>query len=794
MKIEEYKQKLILWIKGLDRKKILRITGLTLLAGAGFFLLLFLSIWIGVFGKLPDKNELTEIRQPVASIVFSEDSTILGKYFIENRNNLRWDEIPAGLVNALIATEDARFYRHRGIDHRSLLRVLFRTILLRDRSGGGGSTITQQLAKNLMGREGKMNPFRIVVIKIKENIVARRLEKIYSKEEILTLYLNTVNFGGTVYGLKTASRTYFNSDPEDLNIQQSATLVGMLKATTSYNPLLNQEKAQSRRNTVLRQMQKYEYLDETTADSLSLLPIELDYTSDERGAGLATYLREAIRLEVPRLLEKQLHPDGRPYNLYKDGLHIFTTVDPVMQEYAELAVREQMSKLQNTFEEHWTQNEPWQDSSLIAKALLSSTRYQALKKEGYSESYIDSMFRIPHPTRVFSYEGEKVYNFSVYDSISYYLSLLEPAFLVAEHSTGAVKAYVGGIDNKFIQLDHVRVRRQVGSVFKPFVFLAALEQELDPCEYYPNELISYPEYGDWAPQNANREYGGYYTFQGILEQSLNTPTVQVALKTGMPYVTSVAKRLGVTSELSGAPSMALGAADISLWEIVQAYATIAARGKINNLHYITRIEDSHGKILYLNPEQEDKWVIKGDYTQMLTSMLTAVVDSGTAGALKSNYGLYSMSIAGKTGTSQNNSDGWFAGYTPDLVAASWVGGLFPEIRFRSTSLGSGNKTAMPVWGTFFNKLAKDPKYRNYVNKQFPPLSEELQQKIACEPYLDELRYNWLQDLFMSGDEGSINLDTTIQKLGDKIKSTFKRIFKPKKTEEESPVESVEEID
>lgn len=792
MKIEEIKQKVGLWFKELDRKKILRILGYTFLGGVAFLLILFLSVWIGVFGKLPSNEELTEIKQPVASIVFSEDSTILGKYFIENRNNLRWDEVPQGLVNALVATEDARFYTHNGIDHRSLLRVLFRTILLRDRSGGGGSTITQQLAKNLMGREGRMNTFKMVVTKIKENIVAKKLEKIYTKEEILTLYLNTVNFGGTVYGLKTASRTYFNSDPEDLNIQQSATLVGMLKATTSYNPLINQDKAQVRRNTVLRQMQKYDYLDEAFVDSLSLLPIELDYTSDDRGAGLATYLREAIRIEVPKLLENHQHPEGRPYNLYKDGLHIYTTIDPVIQAYAELAVEEHMSKLQNTFEDHWSQNEPWQDSSLIAKALLSSTRYQTLVKDGYNKSYIDSTLRIKRPTRVFSYEGDKVYNFSTYDSISYYLSLLEPAFLVADHSTGAVKGYVGGIDNKYIQLDHVKVKRQVGSVFKPFVFLAALEQEMDPCEYYPNELISYPEYEGWTPQNVNREYGGYYSFQGILEESLNTPTVQVALKTGMPYVTSVAKRLGVTSELTGAPSMSLGAADLSLWEIVQSYMTIAARGKFNGLHYITKIEDANGIVLYTKPEQEDKWVIKSDYTQMITSMLMAVVDSGTAGALKSNYGLYSMNIAGKTGTSQNNSDGWFVGYTPDLVAAAWVGGLFPEIRFRSTSIGSGSRTAMPIWGTFFNKIAKDEKYRSSIYRQFPPLSEELQQKMACEPYLDEIKYNWLQEIFNSGNDENINLDTTINKLSEKIKTTFKRIFKSKKNSEVDSLEVIEE--
>ncbi len=773
-RIDQIKQK----IKTLRPRQVLKWIGIIIGGFIALILLFILLVYAGAFGKLPSKSELREIKQPVASIVFAADSSILGKYYVENRDKLRYDEIPDGLVDALIATEDIRFYQHRGIDTRALLRVIFRSVLMGDKSGGGGSTLTQQLAKNLMGRPDDSGIFRMIVVKIRENIVARRLENIYTKEEILTLYLNTVNLGGTVFGLKTASRTYFNAQPEDLNLQQSATLVGMLKATTSYNPLINQERAKERRNTVLLQMQKYNFLTETEVDSLSLLPIELDYKSDEGSAGLAPYLREKIRIELPGMLKDLQHPDGRPYNLYMDGLRIYTTIDPKIQKYAEESVIEHMKNLQATFEGTYGDNAPWEDTILIKRSMLSSKRYQGYVAQNFSEYKIDSLFRLKRPTRVFTYEGEKVYNISAYDSLSHYLKYLEPAFMVADPSTGEIKATVGGINHKFIQLDHTQVKRQVGSVFKPIVFLAALEKGLDPCQYIDNDLVSYPEFENWTPRNSDGEYGGKYSFAGILAGSINVPTVKVAMETGIGNINSMAHRLGFKSELPGSPAVALGAADGTLHELMEVYSAIAMRGKVTPQTYLLRVEDSQGNVLLQREVVEDKWVVKSDHVRQLTEMLRGVVNHGTAGELKYKHNLYSIDIAGKTGTSQNNSDGWFIGFTPDLIAGVWVGGLHPEIRFRSTRLGAGAKTALPMWGIFFNKLLADPEFEYLKNRTFPPLSEELAAALECDPIFFDMEDNWFFNLFGGGrsDSDTTAIDTSRAGFGERVKESFRKIF------------------
>lgn len=779
-RIDQIKHKL----KSIPRKRVLKWAGILTGSVVIFILFFIFLVYAGAFGKLPSKSELREIKQPVASIVFAADSSILGKYFIENRNTLRYDEIPDGLVKALVSTEDIRFYKHRGIDFRALMRVVFRSLLMGDKSGGGGSTLTQQLAKNLMGRPDDSGIFKMIVVKIRENIVARRLENIYTKEEILTLYLNTVNFGGTVFGLKTASRTYFNSDPEDLNLQQSATLVGMLKATTSYNPLTNQERAKDRRNTVLGQMQKYKYLTEAELDSLSLLPIELDFKSDEGSAGLAPYLREKLRIEIPGIIKDLQHPEGRKYNLYKDGLRIYTTIDPKLQRYAEEAVTEHMKELQKTFENSYGENPPWENPVLIKRAMLSSARYKNYVEAGISDDGIDSLFQIHRPTRVFTYEGEKVFNFSAYDSLSYYLKFLEPAFMVTDPATGDIKATVGGINHKFIQLDHTQVKRQVGSVFKPIVFLAALEQGLDPCQYTDNDLVTYPEYENWTPQNADGEYGGKYSFAGILAGSVNVPTVKVALETGVGNINSMAKRLGFESELPGSPAVALGAADGSLYELMQVYSSIASRGKVIPQAYLLRIEDSQGRILFEREIPEEKWVVKSAYVRQITEMLRGVVNHGTAAELKYKHQLYSIDIAGKTGTSQNNSDGWFIGFTPDLLAGVWVGGALPEIRFRSTRMGAGAKTALPIWGIFFNKLLSDPDFERMKNKNFSPLPEDLAEALDCDPIFYNMEDSWFFNLFGRNNDpsDSTSVDTSGGRFGDKIKESFRKIFNKKEEE------------
>ncbi len=730
------------WLgKPANRARLLQWGGIAGGVAVAAMFMLAAAVYLGAFGKLPAYAELRNIRNYNASQVLSEDNKILGKYYIQNRLNASLEEISPAVVQALIATEDARFFEHRGIDLRAWLRVLFKSVLMMDESSGGGSTLSQQLAKNLFPRRN-YRLFSTLINKMKETFIARRLEKTYSKEELLNLYLNTVPFGEDIYGIKVASQRFFGKSPRKLKAEEAAVLVGMLKANTFYNPVRNPENALQRRNTVLTQMARYGYLPPEICDSLKQLPIKVRYYKEGHNEGLATYFREHLRLEVENLLKNYRKPDGSPYNLYTDGLRIYTTIHSRMQRYAEEAVLEHMAKLQQDFYTDWGKRSgPWADEALLRRAMQQSARYQALKKQGYSEAAIEEIFNTPVAMRIFSWEeGEVEKQWSPLDSIRYYLSILNTGFLVAEPGSGLVRAWVGGIDHRYFQYDHVKSRRQVGSTFKPIVYAAALANGMDPCEYIANEQVTYSDYNNWSPRNANNQYGGAYSMEGALAQSVNAVTVEVIMQAGVENARSLAKKLGIASHIPREPSIALGTADASLYEMVQVYGTFANRGRRPTLHYLDRIETADGKVIVQfnrpKPSQFPQ-VLGTDEADMMIRMLQAVINSGTGRRLRSEFGL-SNDIAGKTGTTQNNSDGWFVGFTPKLVAGVWVGAETPQVHFRSTRIGQGGYTALPIWGQFMKKLLRDDALQPWHYGRFVPPSEEVLAAMDCPHFVEEL--------------------------------------------------------
>lgn len=701
-----------------------------------FLLLLVLSVRFGAFGKLPTQSELMAIKQDNATIIYGSDRQTLGKYFIINRTTVDFDDIALPVYDALVATEDSRFFEHRGIDLRAWARVLFKTIIMQDPSGGGGSTLSQQLAKNLFPRKNYWK-LTIPVAKFKEMFIATRLERAYEKEELLNLYLNTVPFGANVYGVQAAARTFFNKDASDVNNQEAAMLVGMLKANTKYNPVRNPKSALSRRNIVLLQMAKYGYIRPSEADSLKAMPIELDYYRESDGEGLATYFREHLRQELKPILKNLKKDDGSNYNLYTDGLKIHTTINTRLQAYAEQAVAEHMKSLQNQFDKHWKGDKAYGSERNIQAAIKRTERYKSMKNRGASEEEIMTAFEKPSRMTVFSYGGDVIKEMTPLDSLKYYYTKLNAGFIATDPKTGDILAWVGGIDQQYYKYDHVKSKRQAGSVFKPIVYATAIENGIPPCSYIENQLVTYADYEDWQPHNADDQYGGVYSMEGAIRSSVNSVAVNLIMRTGVDSVRWMAESMGIKSKIPKAPSIALGTAEVSLYDMAQVYGTLANRGVHNELQFIKRIETKSGEVIYEAPEKESKRVISENSAAVMTHLLQAVVDSGTARRLRFKYQL-AHDVAGKTGTTQSHADGWFMGYTPDIVGGAWVGGEYPTVRFRSLSLGQGANTALPIFGRFMKKVAAYKSSRKYVSSQFDPLTDEQFMAINCLPYLDEM--------------------------------------------------------
>jgi penicillin-binding protein 1A len=720
-------------------RKLLSYAIKAALFGLFLLIILFILVYIGTFGQLPDSNTLIKIKEPVATEVYSKDNKLLGRYYTENRSNVKFKEISPNLINALIATEDSRFYEHRGIDEWALLRVVVKTIFMVDRSSGGGSTLSQQVVKNIFGRKN-YGPLTIPISKIRESIIAYRLEKLYSKEEILTLYLNTVPFGENTFGIETAAERFFSVTPNKLTVPQAATLVGLLKANNYYNPHTNPERSIQRRNIVINQMLKNKYITPQQAVKYIQEPLGLKYNYLVYNTGLAAYFRELIRPQLEDWCFDNKKPDGTPYNLYTDGLKIVTTIDSRMQRYAELSMQERMTELQATFEKHWSGKYPWgKNSEILQRAMKRSDRYKKMKEAGKSTVEITEAFKKPVNMKLFSWSGDKKMTLTPMDSIKYVLTLLHCGFIAIEPNTGDIKAWIGGNDLRYFQYDHVLAPRQVGSAFKPIIYASALEHGLPPDKYYANQQITYSNYQNWSPGNSDDEYGGYYSLEGALCKSVNTVSVQVLMESGIPEAIHLAKSMGIEAYLPEVPSLALGVADVPLLQMAKAYACLDNLGRTVEPNYLIRIEDSNGKVLKKFPPHNDQQeVLSPENAKIITHYLKSVVNEGTGSDIRSLYKVEG-DFAGKTGTTQNYADGWFMGYTPDLVTGCWVGGEEPSIHFRTIALGRGGYTALPIVGKFFNKLYRDPAFRDYQNHTFPELDEGTLALLDIPHYKDVLK-------------------------------------------------------
>ena len=719
-------------------------------------LLSVLTLWWAVraeqFGKLPTDDELQNIQNFTASEVYTYDGILLGRYYVENRTNTTLDNINPAIAEALVATEDARFYEHNGVDRRSLARVLVKSILLGNESSGGGSTISQQLAKNLFPRQ----PYSLLTLpinKIKEIIVATRIEDMYEKDEILMLYLNTVPFGGNVYGIEAASKRFFNKSAKELKTEEAATLVGMLKATTYYSPRLYPDRSQQRRNVVLHQMARYRYLTAAQRDSLQNQPLVLDYYNVTHNTGLAPYFREKIRGEVQRWLNAHPNEDGSTYNLYTDGLKIYTTLDARLQKHAEQAVAQHMKALQQDFFAHWKNKKPWgKDDRSLQQAKRRSERYRLLKSLDKTDGEIDTIFNTPIPMTVFTWEGEQEKTMSPMDSIAYYQMFLNAGFLAVRPENGQVKAWVGGIDHKYFQYDHVTARRQVGSTFKPIVYAAALESGADPCDFIKNEKRVYEDYDDWSPGNSDGHYEGSYSMAGALANSVNTVTVELMMRTGVENVVDLAHQMGIESELPDRPAIALGTADLSLYEMLTVYGTMVNRGVRVKPSYLLGIEDKDGKVIAkFNEQTEKERALSSETADLMVNMLKHVVDTGgTARRMRYKYGLRN-DLIGKTGTTQSHADGWFIGATPKLVFGSWVGADNRLVRFRTIRQGQGANTALPIAALFLDAFNHDETFKNIRYARFPEPSRNIRAQLAC-PFYDDDKPGLLERIFAGKEE------------------------------------------
>lgn len=701
-----------------------------------FLIGLYISIYLGVFGKIPTKEDLSSIKQEEATQLLDRQGKLIGKYYIFDRQPVAFDDFPKHLIDALIATEDVRFYDHDGVDNMSLMRVFVKNLLMGDASAGGGSTITLQLAKNLYGRKDYAM-FSMLINKFKESIIAKRIESVYSKEEILTLYLNTVPFSDNTYGIESASIKFFNKSVKGLSILEAATLVGTLKATSYYNPRLHLGRSQDRRNVVLDQMVKYGYLEGDSLDIFKTAKVELDYRSFNHDLGIAPYFRETVKKQLADILDSIKDTNGEKYNLYKDGLKVYTTLYYKMQAYAETAMQEHMSKLQVAFENSYGKNAPWEtNSNLLKSAIKNTIQYKALQSRGLNEKQIEDSLNIKRNVELFDWKGDTIKNVSAIDSLKHFLKFLNTGMLSIDPTDGAVRAYIGGIDYRYYKYDHVsQSKRQVGSTFKPFVYTAAIEDGMKPCEYFSLSKVTYTNYDDWSPSNSgDKEEDPYinYNLEKALSNSVNTIAVKVFDKVGIPKVINQVKRLNISEELPEEPSLALGVAELNLMELTGAYASYVNNSVPVKPYYITRIEDKNGKLIYEHKPEIEKEKAFSDYTrQVMLQFMKTTVNKGTASRLRSAYGL-NNAIAGKTGTTQNNKDGWFVGLTPKLVTVAWVGNDNHRIGFKSTSLGQGANSALPIFANFYKKLNSDIEFKTITNAQFENPSKEVVNDLDCE--------------------------------------------------------------
>ena len=655
------------------------------------------SVQAGIFGRLPGKKELSSFRNATASVVLSHEGETIGRFFSENRITIPFDQMPPHLINALVATEDARFYEHSGVDSRSLIRVVFKTILFSDRSAGGGSTITQQLAKNMYGRKD-YRVFSVILNKTREVILAKRIEKVFTKDEILNLYLNTVSFGENIYGIEAASQRYFSKKAADLKVEEAALLTGMLKANTMFNPRLYPQNAVRRRNVVLGQMEKYGYLAGRAADSLSALPIKLNYSKTDL-SGPADYFMVRVRMEADRILKDISAYRGKEWDLERDGLVITTTLRLPLQQAAGEAFAAHMPRMQKRLDDQYS----------------TSSGRRALKE-------------IP-------------------DSLKKMMTTLHAGLFAMDPATGAVMAWTGGIDFKTQPYDQVLARRQLASVFKPFIYAAALEDGVEPCTYLDNDSVTLSGFNDWSPENYNHSYGGKYSLAGALAQSMNIPTFSLFLMIGFDNIDRLWQQMGFSFPLVNMPSLAMGTAEASILEVARAYAAFANGGMLVTPYLIESVKAPDGRILwqYTPPRGSDR-VLSERSATLMAAMLEKAIREGTGASVHSVYGV-KIPLAGKTGTSQSYADAWFAAFNPAMVIVSRVGASTPSIHFNNGSYGSGSALALPLVAMTLKKAEKNKELMSVINTPFAPLPPELAMALDCPDFREKSFFDRLIDIF-----------------------------------------------
>ena len=718
--------------------------------------LLFLLASFGVFGSLPDETSLENPEKNLATEIITTDGKVIGKFYKENRTPVAYQELPEHLKNALLATEDIRFYDHSGIDIRGTLRA---AVYLG--SKGGASTISQQLAKQLFTDQASRNKFQRGIQKVKEWIIATRLERRYTKNEILTMYFNEYDFLNQAIGIESASNIYFDKPPSQLNVSESAMLVGMFKNSSLYNPLRNPEGVKNRRNVVLSQMQKYNFISKQLKDSLQATPLEFKYTPQGHVEGLATYFREYARAFMADWTKNNPKSDGTNFNIYRDGLKVYTTIDAGMQSYAEKAMTSHMSNLQNEFTKQNKYNktapfrdvEPEEIDIILKNSIRRSERYRAMTAEGKSKEEILKSFDKKRKMRIFSWKGDIDTMMTPRDSIKYYKNYLQGAMMSMNPQTGEVKAYVGGIDYKHFKYDMVSTgKRQIGSTFKPFVYATAIDQmHMSPCDTLPNTPYCIPagtrgNMNDWCPKNSSDKYGGMLSLTNALANSINTVTARLIDRVGPEPVITLVEKMGIdTKNMLPVPSLALGTPDVSLYEMVGAYSTFANQGVYVKPSLITRIEDKNGTLLYQHTPQT-KDVISSETAYVTINLLQGVTESGSGSRLRHKTGANSAyksavtgypyefknPIAGKTGTTQNNSDGWFMGMVPNLVTGVWVGGEDRSVHFESTMYGQGATMALPVWALYMKDCYNDE--RLAISKEEFTVPPDLTIEVDCEKW------------------------------------------------------------
>ena len=750
------------------RKKIIKWFWILFCVPVALVVTLICLVW--AFADIPSFEELENPDSKLATQVIAEDGEILTTFHIENRSYVSYDELSPNLVHAAVATEDVRFYNHSGIDFKSLGRVIFKTLLGGDSSQGGGSTITQQLAKTLYPREDissripGVSKLKMVWIKLKEWVTAVKLERSYTKDEIMNMYMNQVFFGSNAYGIKAASQTFFGKAPIDLTVEEAATLVGMVNKPTRYNPALNPDKSLTRRNFVISQMEKAGFITDEQRDSIQQIPITLSYQIQDHNAGLAPYFRDMLRRTMnakkPKRssysqyedyvvdsllwadddfygwLNKNTKADGSKYNLDKDGLRIYTTINYKMQKYAEEAVAEHLGKdLQKSFwrDLRWKKNKPFSNDidsktidMLMKQARRWSDRYRIMKNSGHSDAEIKKSFSEPVKMRVFSWNRNGYIDtvMTPDDSIRYYKSHLRAAFMAIEPHTGHIKAYVGGPNYRYFKYDNVRQgKRQVGSTIKPFLYTLAMQEGMSPCD----KVVNVPQtfiVGDttWTPKSTDKDewIGQTVTLKWGLTKSSNNISAYLMKQYGPHAMADMMRKMGVGSYLDETYSLCVGSADLNVYEMVAAYNTFPSKGVYVSPIFVTRIEDSMGNVLgeFNNPKRE----AVSEYTAFLmANLMQGVVNSGTGVRLRAKYGLKGE-IAGKTGTTNDQSDGWFIGYTPSLTAGVWVGAEDRQVHFESLALGGGSNMALPIWGLFMKKVLADGTLGVYETDRFmaPP--------------------------------------------------------------------------